>query len=118
MTSAGELTRLRRMSFTLLPFESAGSDGLTSEDRVDRASEMASGPWVTAEDDRSASLAAVEVWSSPMPESYRRRETPFSTSSPAEMAPLSKKTPIRRGNNVSNKATMSRYFDTMRTEMK
>lgn len=94
ISSAGVLTRLRRISFTFLPFESAGWEGLTSEDSVDKASEMASGPWVMPEDDRSASLAAVEVWSSPMPESYRRRETPFSTSSPPEMAPLSKKTQI------------------------
>lgn len=94
ISSAGVLTRLRRMSFTFLPFESVGRAGLTSDDSVDKASEMASGPWATPEDDRSASLAAVEVWSSPMPESYRRRETPFSTSSPPEMAPLSKKTHI------------------------
>lgn len=92
MTSSGLLTRLRRISFTFLPFESAGWEGLTSDDSVDKASETASGPWVTPEDDRSASLAAVEVWSSPMPESYRRRDTPFSTSSPPEMAPLSKET--------------------------
>lgn len=92
MTSSdGALTRLRRISFTFLPFESAGREGLTSEDSVDKASEMASGPCVTPVDDRSPSLAAAEVWSSPMPESYRRRETPFSASSPAETAPLSKR---------------------------
>lgn len=45
VTSAdGGLTRLRRISFTFFPFESAGREGLTSEDKVDRASEMASGP--------------------------------------------------------------------------
>lgn len=88
-SSDGGLTRLRRISFTFFPFESAGREGLTSEDKVDRASEMASGPWVTLADDRSASLAAVEVWSSPMPESYRRMDTPFSTS--PEMVLLSRK---------------------------
>lgn len=79
-SSDGWLTRLRRISFTFFPFESAGREGLTSDDKVDRASEMASGPWVMPLDDRSPSLAAVEVWSSPMPESYRRMDTPFSTS--------------------------------------
>lgn len=87
-SSEGGLTRLRRISFTFFPFESAGREGLTSEDKVDRASEMASGPWVTPVDERSPSLAAVEVWSSPMPESYRRMDTPFSTS--PEMVLLSK----------------------------
>lgn len=79
-SSEGGLTRLRRISFTFFPFESAGREGLTSEDKVDKASEMASGPWVTPADDRSPSLAAVEVWSSPMPESYRRMDTSFPTS--------------------------------------
>lgn len=63
------LTRLRKMSLTFLPLESAVIEGLTSDDSVDRASEMASGPCVTPADDRSPSLAAADVWSSPMPES-------------------------------------------------
>lgn len=43
ISSVGALTRLRRMSFTFLPFESADIAGLTSDDSVDKASEMASG---------------------------------------------------------------------------
>lgn len=61
MSSAGVLTRLRRMSFTFLPLVSTGMAVLTSDDSVDRASDMASGPCVTPADDRSPSLAAADV---------------------------------------------------------
>lgn len=80
------------MSFTFLPFDSADRAGLTSDDSVDKASEIASGPWVPPDDDRSASLAAVEVWSSPIPESYRRSEKPFSASVLPETVTLSMNT--------------------------
>lgn len=94
-SSDGVLTRLRRISFTFFPLESAGREGLTSEDNVDKASEIASGPWVTPVEGRSPSLAAAEVWSSLMPESYRWRETPFSISTVPETVLLSEETQIR-----------------------
>lgn len=99
--SAGMLTKLRRMSFTLTFFET-GTDGaallsnsfppflfswdlLTSKERVHSTSLIASGPALTlrgaTEDATSVLLPTPAAVSSPMPESLLRADDVLSDSS-------------------------------------